>query len=199
MSSPIEGVPLAPAQVEFVTTHKQEASAIAQQVAGLPDSPDLLTKALSFVQSKIKGIEDTRLSITEPLTRAKANVDTHFRSLRLPFEEAKDLLKKRLETLELARRALVAQVNQPQALPAPGPDPVFSLPTGNVGAPVPSAVGTFRDEWDWQLEDINLVPREYLAVNAATLKLYTKQHKNSQTIPPIPGLKFTRVPKAVAR
>jgi hypothetical protein len=195
----IPGVALAPAAESELTGLAAGGQGLPDKVAGLPNDPRQLTTALSFVQARLKAIEDTRLGIAEPMNRAKSNLDAHFRNLKAPYEQAKDVLKNRLEAIEVARRAALAEANAPKPL-ASGEarcgvdaDAVFTTPS------VGQAVGSFRDEWTWELEDISKIPLEFLAVNAATVKLYLSKHKHSQEVPPIPGLRFTKVPKAIAR
>jgi hypothetical protein len=191
----IPGVALAPATETELTGYATTGQGLPTKVAGLPNDPALLNGALGFVQSRLKALEDTRLTIAEPMNKAKTALDTHFRGLRAPYEEAKAVLKTRLEAIEVARRAALAEANTPKSLPSGGlePDAVFDTP--QIGPPV----GSFRDEWDWELEDLSQVPLEYLAVNHASVKLFLSRHKNSQVMPPIPGLRFVKRPKAISR
>jgi hypothetical protein len=197
LSKPIEGVPISADKQAEVELYRAHAVGLVEKVKALPDG--VLSSVLSFVHAKIKALEDTRLEIAEPLTKAKANLDKHFRELRAPYEEAKALIKERLEAQEAERKRLAALEHGRALLVAKSGveegDPVF-VP---VAVPEKAEGVTFRYEWDWELEDLSKVPASFLAVNAHSVKMHLSQFKNSEVATPVPGLRFTKVPRAVAK
>lgn len=173
-------ITLTPEQSAELEGYAAESATILVKLQTLPDNPALLDKCLTFVQSKLRAIEETRKSITGPLHKAKTNADAHFASLSQPYEDSKDYLKGRLVALESARMA--ANLNPETA----GLVPRMEGPS-------------LSYEWQWELEDISKVPVEFLALNPASMKLYARQYANSQVIDQIPGVRFTRVPKVRAK
>lgn len=187
-----------PALVAEAEAARAEARTLAQ-IEGLPDDIGLLSDILGLVQTRLVNLEERRLEIAKPLTEAKNRVDAHFRELRAPYEAAKEALKLRLERIENARRLANAEALKLAAQASAEGDAIAAqIALDAVASPVAPA-GGFRYVWEWELTDLSKVPLEFLALNAATMKLYTSQHKNSEEIPPVPGVTFRKVAKAVAR
>jgi hypothetical protein len=171
------------------------------QLEELPDDAITLNEVLTLVQGRLSAIEEKRKGIVEPLGKAKAAIDALFRDLREPFEEAKERLKARLARLENERRALLAASTQAAIAARAEGDLVaaqIALDAAGAASVKPEGV-SYRYAWDWEVEDLSKVPLEFLAVNANTVKLYTNRYKNSETIPPIPGLTFTKTATPIAR
>lgn len=191
--------PLAhPALLAEAEAARAEARTLAQ-IESLPDDIGLLSDILGLVQTRLVNLEERRLEIAKPLTEAKTKVDAHFRELRAPYEAAKDALKARLERIENERRlANAAALKLAAQASAEGDAVAAQIALDAVGGRTEANVG-FRYVWEWELTDLSKVPLEFLALNAATLKLYVTRYKNSEEIPSIPGIEFRKVAKAVAR
>jgi hypothetical protein len=187
-----------PALIAEAEASRAEARTL-EQIEGLPDDIRLLSDILGLVQTRLVNLEERRLEIAKPLHEAKTKVDAHFRELRAPYEAAKEALKARLERIEnerrLANREALALASQYSA----EGDTVAAQIALDAVASKPTIGAGFRYIWEWELTDLSKVPLEFLALNAATLKLYTQRFKDSEEIPGIPGIRFQKVAKAVAR
>ncbi len=89
---------------------------------------------------------------------------------------------------QLAERIIAA----PPVVVAPAPRPVFTPPPAM--APRPQAAGvSFRDDWDFEIENAALIPREYLMPDEKKIRGVVKSMRGSIKIP---GIKI--IPKRVA-
>lgn len=161
-----------------------------------------LSEILGAVQTRLGKLEEVRETITKPMAQAKAAVDTLFRNARAPYETAKATIKAKLETA-IARRMEIRQAALAAASAATKAGDQDEAATALAVAgdhtlrkPVDHGVTM---EWAWELEDIRQVPTEFLALNAATMMMYAKRFKDSDTIEGIPGVRFIRRPKVIAR
>jgi hypothetical protein len=192
-------------QVEGLLKYARERVVTSEQ-----DVKDA-TNDLTVMAQLTKALEGKRTDYTEPVNRHLRDINGVFKSISEPlaqaFKTTKDKIlaynaeveKKRLEiervnreAEELARKQ--AQLNNgeftvdttPIAVPPPAPDHVRTE-QGTLGK-----TGT----WDWELEDIEKVPKEYLMVNSVLVGGVVRGSKGKIVIPGIkniwkPGLRVT--------
>lgn len=204
MSDALVSILLTPDALAEMDSAKKEATDLAL-LPQLPVDETLYGTLLGQVQTKLASIEKVRLTITEPMNKAKRAIDALFSQASKPYEDAKELLKGRLaaiatERLRLEREAREAHAKALAAVASGEVDPVFAMVVAPAPAPrvaIPNA--SITNAWDWDLLDIAMVPPEYLALNPATMKAYVARYKNSETIPEIPGIAFKRIAKVGAR
>lgn len=161
-----------------------------------------LEEILGAVQTRLGKLEEVRETITKPMAQAKAAVDTLFRNARAPYEAAKATIKAKVEgylarQLEVRREALALASEAAKAGDQETVATALEV-AGDHGLQKSTTHGVTM-EWAWELEDINLVPSEFLALNPASMKMYVSRFKNSDSIEPVRGIRFIRRPKVIAR
>lgn len=204
-----------------IQSEQSEAQATLAQLREWPcitpeDEQDL-ADILGAIKSKSKDLEEKRTSITGPLNLAKRAVDALFRPAKNALEEAETIIKGKLAQAdrrrEEARRAalLLAQESAAKAQAAKAQGDVVQVQAATQAAAVALASAPtsgssaapdgvhFRYQWKWELEDIGQVPMDFLALNHATMKIYTSRFKDREDIPPVSGIRFFRERIVVAR
>lgn len=187
-------MPLDPTQVQEAQALTVEAKSVMSEVlsTGPIQSRDqfaTLADVAAQVKGRLEALEERRAAITTPLHTALKSVNDLFRTPREAFETALDSLKFRLasyrtseEAKERASRASLLQANAAHELVA----------LSAQSAPVSDHI-TFRDDYDIDVEDPDLVPREYLDVSSAKLKAAVKAAKGRVQIPGVRVVKTKSV------
>ncbi len=140
---------------------------------------------------------ETRLKkATEPLSSALNEIRSWFKPALVPLKEYEEILREKigsyLLTQKQAREALHALAAQAQA---EGDNRTTIMALNAAGAPVIAPVGTsIREVWEAEVEDADLVPREYMIPDLSKISAYARQHKSHETPAPIPGVVFRRKP-----
>lgn len=167
-----------------------------------PEEEADLDTMLGHIQTRLGVLEDTRQTIAGPMAKAKSALDALFRNARAPYEEAKDIVKRKLQEAADRRRELhqLALAAASTASKAGDTEEVaLALEVAADVTPTRLATTGMTLVWEWELVDITQVPAEFLALNPATIKIHMARFKNSDTIEQIPGVAFKRVSKAIAR
>ena len=203
--SPIMAVLVTPATRAEAAQEAQETAATLAQLRDWPcataqDERDL-ADFLTALKDKMKDLDGKRTAITGPLNQAKRAVDALFKPALDAMAEAEAIIKGKLADAatrrnQLAQAALAQASRAAQVGDTRGAATALATASQAQEAAPPPGV-TYRYTWDAQLGDIDQVPREWLSVDWSKVRLYTVHHQASETIPPVPGLVFTRKPIVV--
>lgn len=119
------------------------------------ESADLVAGLLQEYHEKIKNIEAIRKEATAPMLQAKKTVDSWFKPTVKVLEEAKALLKLKMDAWMRTQN----QARQ-EALDSGDPENVLAVPDPEV----PEGLST-RTKWIFRIADFDLVPRKFLTVD----------------------------------
>ena len=174
-----------------------------------------------MLKAQTKTLEDTRKASTAGLTEAKRLTDAHFKDLKMPLEEAaarvqghldayaEDQRQKQLAQLEQERKEREAEgvaeaerlqdagdtIGADQALADAVDAPVSEPSTLKVRGDLGSSV-TFDVDKDYEVENIQQVPWEFLKVEIKRAPLLAAIKAGRKDIP---GIKITETAKGKAR
>jgi len=143
---------------------------------GTEDEREHAAAAMREVHDRLKALEKRRKNITDPLHKAKREVDALFRPARELLERAKAALKAGLE------RSAAAQLHAyEQAVEAV--EPVNAIP------PTPAPGTSLR--WDHEIVvlDEDKIPKEYWCLDWSALRIAAKEGRD------VPGVRFDPVQK----
>ncbi len=136
---------------------------------------DTVGKLLLEVKGRLSALEKARKRITKPLLDAKRAVDALFRPGTSAAETVETLLKNALSAhvvrQQQAQVALLSAGQHETALAVVQPE-------------MPAGVST-RTVWKWRVTDPNLIPAEYMVVDAGKVQAHVNQMKGQSTIPGI--------------
>lgn len=193
---------MATEQKEELQAEGNEAAAFLQEIRSYEirsqDDLEFLAASLKEIKGKRKYLEDKRKSVTAPLMQAVNTVRSWFDMpegyYKLLEVELKDkIAKAESQSVERNARALAAaelahkQGNR-QAVNT-------ALSTVHTLNKVPGL--STREQWDFEVEDEGLVPREYLTVNPKAIRdamrTVTDEEGNPKSIPGVKYFKRTVV------
>jgi hypothetical protein len=184
-----------------------EAEASAEVLAGLraypcetPDDEAALADILHSVKARAKEVEEMRTTITGPLNAAKRAVDGLFKPALSAMAEAEAIIKSKLagahERREAANRA---RLEAAAASARAGDTMAASRSLAEVSTAKPEGV-SFRCTWTHVVEDVALVPREWLTVDGSKVKIHLAKFNDGHREPePVPGLRFIKTTGVIAR
>lgn len=154
---------------------------------------DLVVEMSRAVKGRLDDIDARRRSITDPLNRAKRATDDLFRPVLTRLREMHAALRARVSEYETNKAAAHREALEQAASAAQGGDTATAtaaLAIARDAAPsAPSSGLSLRSTWDWDVEDFEKIPREYLTVDKGALKIYLNNLPKG-TEPDIPGLRF---------
>lgn len=193
-------------QAETRGEHTQAQETLAALRAWPCETPadeSALAEILQAIKGKWKVLEDKRTTVTKPLNAAKRAVDALFKPALDALADAETIIKTKLA--EAQSRRLEANARAMEAAKAAG------MAGNSQGAGQALAAldltkapaGThYRYTWDFTVEDLDQVPREWLSVDHSKVRIYLRQFQNSEVIPDparVPGLRFFRDATVVSR
>jgi len=143
-----------------------------------------------------------RVAVKRPFLEGGRTVDAWFRRFRAPLESAmvplsealtdymrRKAAEERKRAQEEAERAAMFSKEQEEARRrAEGKAADLSRVEGDYGA-----VASLRTTWDYEVEDIRLVPSEFLMIDAARVREYLRFTRDPRTRKPtstIPGIRW---------
>lgn len=153
----------------------------------------------AHAKARIDALEEQRFTIAKPLGQAKAALDALFRPARKAYEDVVRVLDAKLSAYATAQRELARQ--EATRLLAEGkphePPPPPSTPAGV----------DYRESWQAELVDLKALilaeaeaikggdEPQWLMLRPDAVKAFLEPYANSTEVPPVPGLKFSRVAK----
>lgn len=148
------------------------------------------SEVLSQVHQQWMTLDAERKNLVDPIVASQKEVNNTFRPALTALDAAKTFCKQRL-----ANYAKLQEAKRTQAIAALGD----AAASGDSEAITQAVAGLPEDSgtrWAWvptvtKAED---VPDTYKIVDIKMLKAYAQTFKESENIPPIPGVAFTREP-----
>lgn len=145
-------------------------------------------------------VEEERTKLTKPLNAVKRGIDALFSPLLAKLAESERVIKaslieaanRRERANEAARTAAVLAAQNSDTHGA-----AAALAMVREEAPPPGVY--FREEWAFEVENANEVPRSFMSIDEAKVRAFVAAVETSGLDPEIPGLRFFRKKIAVAR
>lgn len=172
-----------------------------------------LTDFLGQIMTCVKRAEDARKTEKEPHLRASQAVDGFFRTIQKPLEDIRATLglvvgdyqhrkqaaakkeaeaeKERLAALAQTEEELEAAIDQ-EAIEKARPHELSRI-QGDL------ATGSLRTDYDYVLQNITLVPRQFLMLNESAIKAHIKNRPQDGEPAPVSGLRFIPIHKVLIR
>lgn len=176
---------------EGLAKQASKADTMLDALRALEDEREI-AEFLTCIKSEAKELEDKRTSITKPLHQAKTAVDALFRPAKQFYLEAEAILKSKLAEIQAQREALRLQAINDSAR---GEHTALT----NMAAAEKIEGISYRYGWEYDIENLDEVPREWLTLDHSKVKIYLRKFTNSDVVPPVPGLNFNRSRSVVAR
>ena len=163
------------------------------------------TDNLSLIAKLKKAMEDKRKEYVKPLQDHVKAINDAFRTLMEPIEHADAVIRQKILNFQLKQRLIREEqerINELRLLAANAEMELKGELTESVNLieVIPEVIKRtmtdmgstgMRDNWTWELEDIKLVPVEYLMVNAGILTPVVKASKGKI---PISGIRIFNRP-----
>lgn len=175
-------------------------------VRGMPceTSQDLaqLNDVFTLVRDQGKELAAKQAAILDPLkASAKAVKDLFAPAIQLVEALEKEI---RAKIADRAQRQLAADnAARAAALEASrlGDSAGVSVALAQVSAAPAPGLGNLAVTygWDYQIADLELVPREWLTLDVSKVKIHCRENAKRDAIPPVAGLTFTRTTSTRAK
>ena len=159
------------------------------------DDLSVAVDCLKDVKRTHKQIKAEQELATKPMNAALNQVRSWFRPALDTLTKTEALLKSKVEAYHrlVEERSRAAMEAAAEASREGNFDAAHEASKGIVQAPGSKGVSVGQRTWDYELEDLALVPRDFLALDHSAVKIYLK-NCGTENPEPIPGLRF--VPKA---
>ncbi len=156
------------------------------------------TNDLSIIAKVKKGMEERRREYIRPLDDHKKAINDAFKMLMLPIETADKVTREKVLAFNAEQDRIRREQEEINRLRMEAAQKDAALHNGEISEPVnlvevitevakrtTTDMGSsgMRDNWKWEVVDINLVPREYLMINAGMLTPIVKASKGKIVIP----------------
>jgi hypothetical protein len=171
-----------------------QAKMLSNTIAVDSDSTSIeAIDSLKTINTFLNEVENARKQNLAPFSEMVSRINDTFRPIKASLEDAADLLKLKILKFQEAKEQKRLEFEQQQidryerelanANGAPVAIPTLTLPAENTTAGNIGAV-TQRSVWKWEVEDLSLVPREYLKVDEKLLN-----EKIRSGVRKIPGIR----------
>lgn len=188
---------------QLVSVKQEEAKEILEafQDFDIEDDEDyeVVSDGLKEVKKIAKEIEARRKKVTGPLNAALAEFRSWYKPAVDLLANTESVLKQRLaayvrkkeEQSRLAMEAAAAAAGEGNF------DAAHEASKGIVAAPSTKGV-THTRYWDYELEDLDQVPRRYLALDHSAVKIHIKNAGKDEP-EEIPGIRFVLKDRTAVR
>lgn len=167
------------AEIELAKEETTEALASLEHIEiTSSDLAELFDGLLQDAHEKIKALDGRRKKLKAPILEAGREVDALFKPAISAFEALKTLIKSKLRTWYIAQEQ--AQQN---ALDSGDGEQVALT-----ASPETSSGTTPRKTWQFEVENIGIVPREFLIVNETAVR--EELNRVGPANARIPGIRF---------
>lgn len=157
------------------------------------DDFEVAAECLKEIKAQAKKLKAEKELATKPMNSALRQVRSWFRPAEDALSATEAYLKKKIAdwTLLQEERSRQAMEAAAAASQAGNFDAAHEAAKGIVERPRAQGVSVSMPGWDYILEDVDKVPREYLALDHSKVRIYLKA-AGSEEPDPIPGLRFVR-------
>ncbi len=160
-----------------------------------------LGEILQSVRISFKSLEEKRTSITKPLNAAKQAVDAMFKPAKDLLESAESTIRAKINDYATRKEnARLATLAEARRLAAMNQAPAVTVTAPVVPAPQAATASVyFKPSWTYEIVNPELIPRQFLAVNDAAVRSHLAPFAHADSVPEVPGLKFTKTQTMVAK
>jgi hypothetical protein len=158
-------------------------------------------EALQAIKAQWSTLEEKRTAVTGPLNEALRTVNDWFRPVQGPLKAAETMLKEKISSYVLARKAAnEAAMLAASAAAQAGDGAAAMMHVGSIAEPAKVAGISVKEIWDFEVVNIDEVPMAWLTIDRPKLGLVLSQADKTKTAPaPIPGLRFFLKGQVTAR
>jgi len=153
---------------------------------------DYAAEILTYAKKQFKAIDGRRKKVTTPMREALAEFQEYYKPTLDVLKKLIELLNSKIVNYTLEEAAEEALKAKKLAAAAREKDFQKAMAISNTMREVPKAKGiTIIEGWDYEVTDIEIVPRSHMCVNDDYVKLLIK--KSGKAKPEdVPGLRFFR-------
>lgn len=207
MQAHLTAVVVPPERQAAIKAEESEAMAALEGLrdwpVNTPQDEESAAELLIAVKSKWRDIDAQRKTITGPLHQAKKAVDALFKPALGFYSDAERILKGKLAEAsnrreEAKRAAMMAAQASAAAQDANATHGHLAAARAAEAQQAPAGI-SFRESWDFEVEDPTAVPLAFKSVDAGKVNAFLDQYKHSETVPAVPGLRFFKRKSVVAR
>lgn len=188
-----------------------------QTVAASKDAIQVLdaVRAMPLTPANLGIVNDLLVQVRDQAKTLKARRDEILAPIKDAADRVKALFAPPLEALgsleavirEKVAAAALAQREADTAARALAAKAAQDGDTAGVVAALATVAGTrggldnlaVTYAWEGVIVDFDRIPREWLTVDLAKVKIHCRDHAKSETIPPVPGLEFKRTASTRAK
>lgn len=184
------------------TKRTQEAMALLEGFSITTEEEHTMAgEILQVVKAQWKALEERRTAVTGPLNEALRTVNDWFRPVQGPLKAAEDILKEKISTFVLARKAAnEAAMLAASAAAQAGDGAAAMVHVGSIAEPAKLQGISVKEVWTFVVENIDEVPREYMCLDETKVRDAIWYADTQKTPPlPIPGLRFVLKGQVTAR
>jgi len=187
--------------LEVIEWHRQGISlqecAEARIIKGLEDLK-LATDDLAIISHLKKVMEERRKYRVQPLNDQVKTINDEFKRFMQPVLDAERITKQKMLDFNRDQDELRRKQEEINRLRIEAAQKEAAINEGEISEPVklveviqeaPKRVSTdlgssgMRENWVYEVVDFNLIPHEYLLINAAALNAFAKSTKGTRQIP----------------
>lgn len=156
-----------------------------------PEDREFAGGLLREVKAQHKEYEQRRKDVVQPLNQVVRTINGWFKPITSTFKEAEQLLKTKLAAAvgKMAEEQRALQLTAAEASTPKEASEILAQLREAPKAELPAGMhSTFT--WKFEVEDLEEVPREFLAVDSVRVAVYIKACKERGIDPLIPGIRF---------
>ena len=150
---------------------------------------DQLTKVgelLVIIKEKVKGLEQDRKEITDPMNEAKKRVMELFEPALDKLKDLESRIKRAMLEYQVEQRKIQAQLEAKREVKAVTAGRVYTPPPA-VNPIVAHTATTTRKTWKYKVINTKLIPRQYMTHDDDALSALAKALKEKAEVP---GIEF---------
>lgn len=160
---------------------------------------EVVAEGVKEIKKIAKEIDARRKKVTEPLNAALNEFRSWYKPAMTILENTEQFLKGKLAQYGRMKeqQSVLAMEAAASAARAGDFDGAHEASKGIVSAPTAKGV-TLTRYWDYEIEDLDKVPRRYLCLDHSAVKIHIKNAQKEEPSP-IPGLRFTSKDRTIVR
>lgn len=154
---------------------------------------ELASDVLAKVKGEYKRLEDRKKAVTGPLTTALNEVRSWFKPAQDYYARTETLLKKSISDYHIRVAEANAEAMRLAAEAAAASDTEGVLvATALIETPEKIKGLSVRETWEFEVANVDEVPRQYMYVDETLIKAHMKNSADSKTGEPLPisGIRF---------
>lgn len=199
----VEAFEKQPTEQQIIEEKQEEAAEIIEAFKNFEieddDDYEVVGEGLKEIKKISKDLETRRKTITQPINVALREFNSWFKPAQEVLQNTERVLKKRLAEYVRKReeQSRLAMEAAAQAGQKGDFDAAHEAAKGIVERP--ELKGITHTRWyDYEIEDLDQVPRRFLSLDHSAVKIYIKNSGKEEPAP-VPGLRFVAKDRTIAR